>query len=136
VTNAAICLLQMAVETEGSRQALASRLRAPERTLERWMTGARIPYRAYLAVLDFLLDRDRKGELALSWPPDAMTDGKYVIRLGETLAKCASCETTEFRPVERAQLRLTSKLACDRCGMVVEHAVLLASLASELARRP
>jgi hypothetical protein len=43
-------LLRQAAEAEGSTQALASRLNAPEPTLLRWMDGrAQTPLRALLA---------------------------------------------------------------------------------------
>ena len=47
-------ILRETIRIEGSAQALASRLNAPEGTLARWVAGrAQTPLRAFLAVLEF-----------------------------------------------------------------------------------
>ena len=126
-------ILQQAVQAEGSTQALASRLNAPEPTLIRWMTGrAQTPLRAFLVVLDFLMEGERRSgngratESESSSPPD-----KLVFPLGPLLARCARCDGTEFRLAEPGPLRLTSALACTACGAEVVHGNLLAQLAKD-----
>jgi hypothetical protein len=50
--------LLQAVQTQGSRQALASMLHVPENTLLRWMSGsAQTPLQAFRKVIDQVRDR-------------------------------------------------------------------------------
>ena len=123
-------ILQQAARAEGSTQALASRLNAPEPTLVRWMTGrAQAPLRAFLAVLDFLMELERKqppGREAAAAQPDPL-----VFPLGQLLARCSRCDASEFRLVHPGALRLTSPLACTACGAEVVHGNLLAQLAKD-----
>jgi hypothetical protein len=130
-------ILQQAAKAEGSTQALASRLHAPEATLLRWMDGrAQTPLRAFLAVLDFLMDLERQAEQLAS--PPAIGPGqpdKLAFPLGPLLARCSRCDGTEFRLAERGPLRLTSRLACAGCGLEVIHGNLLAQLAKDAVQQ-
>ena|SRR5690348_13322959 len=127
-------ILQQAAQAEGSTQALASRLNAPEPTLVRWMTGrAQTPLRAFLAVLDFLMQQERKnGEPSgQSERTDVQQPDELVFPLGQLFARCARCDGTEFRLAEPGGLRLTSWLTCTACQQSVIHGDLLAQLAKD-----
>ncbi|HET7198276.1 MAG TPA: hypothetical protein VFI86_06390 [Burkholderiales bacterium] len=130
-------ILQQAARAEGSTQALATRLHAPEATLLRWMDGrAQTPLRAFLAVLDFLMDLERKSAETLgpTRPGHAVGNApqnKLVFPLGALLARCGRCDGTEFRLLAEEPLRLTSVLACTACGEQVVHGNLLAQLAKD-----
>lgn len=129
-------ILHQAAKAEGSTQALATRLHAPEATLLRWMDGrAQTPLRAFLAVLDFLMQLEGKeaeaptaGEAAR---PAAAGADKLVFALGPLFARCARCDGTEFRLATPGALRLTSALSCSACGGQVIHGNLLAQLAKD-----
>jgi len=126
-------ILQQAARAEGSVQALATRLNAPEPTLVRWMTGrAQTPLRAFLAVLDYLMQIERRaandGDEASS---AGVPSDKLVFPLGPLLARCARCDGTEFRLAKPGPLRLTAPLACAACGEEVVHGNLLAQLAKD-----
>lgn len=127
-------LLRQAADAEGSTQALASRLNAPEPTLLRWMDGrAQTPLRAFLAVLEYLMQIERRA--ASTAADAAAADGtqpdKLQFPLGPLLARCPRCDGTEFRLVNAGALRLTSLLACTSCGASVIHGNLLAQLAKD-----
>lgn len=127
-------LLRQAAKAEGSTQALASRLNAPEPTLLRWMDGrAQTPLRAFLAVLEFLMELERKS--APLAPPEPAAEGtqpdKLAFSLGPLLARCTRCDGSEFRLVDPGTLRLTSPLACTTCGAQAIHGNLLAQLAKD-----
>lgn len=125
-------ILQQAAQAEGSAQALASRLRAPEATLLRWIDGrAQTPLRAFLAVLEFLMELERKNAAAASPAADLRDSGKLVFALGRLFARCDRCDGTEFRLAEPGGLRLTSRLACCTCGLEAIHGNLLAQLAKD-----
>jgi hypothetical protein len=128
-------LLRQAAEAEGSTQALASRLNAPEPTLQRWMDGrAQTPLRAFLAVLEYLMQLERKvanGADAAAPAAEGAQPDKLVFPLGPLRARCARCDGTEFRLVNAGSLRLTSPLACTACGAEVIHGNLLAQLAKD-----
>lgn len=130
-------ILHQAARAEGSTQALASRLHAPEATLLRWMDGrAQTPLRAFLAVLDFLMHRERKaadspGEAGDTAPFQAPPADKLVFPLGPLFARCARCDGTEFRLVTPGALQLTSLVSCTGCGEQVVHGNLLAQLAKD-----
>lgn len=129
-------ILRRAADAEGSTQALASRLNAPEPTLLRWMDGrAQTPLRAFLAVLEFLMQLERKAANGAADAAAPAADGaqpdKLVFPLGPLLARCARCDGTEFRLVNAGTLRLTSPLACTGCGASVIHGNLLAQLAKD-----
>ena len=124
-------ILHQAARAEGSTQALATRLHAPEPTLLRWMDGrAQTPLRAFLAVLDFLMQREQKEGEPQGAPVPGMAE-KLVFPLGPLFARCARCDGTEFRLVAPGALRLTSPLACTGCGAQVVHGNLLAQLAKD-----
>lgn len=127
-------ILRQAAEAEGSTQALASRLNAPEATLLRWMSGrAQTPLRAFLAVLEFLMQLERKDGERLPMPAaaDERHPDKLVFPLGPLLARCVRCDSNEFRLAKPGSLRLTSPLVCTACGAEVVHGNLLAQLAMD-----
>lgn len=125
-------LLHQAAKAEGSTQALATRLRAPEATLLRWMDGrAQTPLRAFLAVLEFLMELERRTAATGMAPREGSQAGKLVFPLGPLVARCARCDGTEFRQVTPGELRLTSPLSCAACGEQVIHGALLAQLAKD-----
>ena len=129
-------ILHQAAKAEGSTQALASRLRAPEPTLLRWMDGrAQTPLRAFLAVLDFLMQLENKEAEAPAAgdpaPPGDPRADKLVFPLGPLFARCMRCDGTEFRLVTPGALRLTSLVACTACGEQAVHGNLLAQLARD-----
>ena len=129
-------ILQQAAKAEGSTQALATRLHAPEATLLRWMDGrAQTPLRAFLAVLDFLMQREQEeGDTpAAQGATPALTGQpeKRVFALGPLLARCARCDGTEFRLLAPGAFRLTSPLSCTACGAEAIHGNLLAQLAKD-----
>lgn len=123
-------VLAEAARVEGSTQALATRLKAPESTLQRWIDGhAQAPLRAFLAALEFVMDEERlhpapPGEPAADAP-------KLVFRLGPLNARCARCDCEEFAARDPGRLRLTSVLLCRSCGETVVHGHLLAQLAKD-----
>lgn len=124
-------VLREAARIEGSTSALAGRLRAPETTLVRWMTGnAQMPLRAFLAAVEFVMQAENAAaDAPPGGPPPAQ---KLVFPLGELLARCARCDGTEFTPGSPgAPLRLTSTLVCTACGEKVVHGRLLARLAQD-----
>lgn len=128
-------ILQQAARAEGSTQALASRLNAPEPTLLRWMDGrAQTPLRAFLAVLDFLMALERKSPPVQAGLPAAQPD-RLAFPLGPLLARCARCDGNEFRLLEPGMLRLTSRLGCTACGEEVLHGHLLAQLARDAVQQ-
>lgn len=126
-------ILQQAAKAEGSTQALADRLHAPEATLLRWMDGrAQTPLRAFLAVLEFLMQMERKSAEELEAAPTLPGQPeKLVFPLGPLYARCARCDGTEFRLVAPGPLRLITPLACTSCGEQVVHGNLLAQLAKD-----
>ncbi len=129
-------ILHQAAKAEGSTQALATRLRAPEATLLRWMDGrAQTPLRAFLAVLEFLMHLEQKAadapEAREAAPPEKEPADKLVFPLGPLFARCARCDGTEFHQVTPGALRLTSPLSCMACGEHVIHGDLLAQLARD-----
>ena len=122
--------LARAAEAQGSTQSLASLLRVPENTLLRWMSGrAQMPLQAFLKLIDVLVQFEKTGG-------DAALDGasgeKRTFKMGELLARCARCDTTEFVAAEpAAKLRFTSELICAACGERVVHGNLIAQLAKD-----
>ncbi len=122
--------LARAAEAQGSTQSLASLLRVPESTLLRWMSGrAQMPLQAFLKLIEVLVQFEKTGG-------DATLDGanveKRTFKMGELLARCPGCDTTEFVAVEpAATLRFTSQLACVACGERVVHGNLIAQLARD-----
>ncbi len=127
-------ILRQAAEAEGSTQALASRLNAPEPTLLRWMSGrAQTPLRAFLAVLEFLMQLERKNAEPAPAAGEERQSDRLVFPLGPLLARCARCDGNEFRLTKPSSLRLTSPLLCMACGAEVIHGNLLAQLATDAA---
>src|SRR5690348_7445917 len=94
--------IEEAVRAEGSTQALASRLNAPQTTLIRWMTGhAQTPLRVFVAVLHFLMELEQKSAARLSLPDtsESGADGVLVFPLGPLQARCVRCDGVQFRPL-------------------------------------
>src|SRR2546423_10722793 len=64
--------LAKAMRTQGGTQALASALRVPQTTLERWMAGtAQMPLRAFLRAIELVAQQEARaapGEAQLSAP--------------------------------------------------------------------
>lgn len=123
-------VLAEAARIEGSTQALATRLKAPESTLQRWIDGhAQAPLRAFLAALDYVMEKE------LGHPAPAGVSGdemrQLVFRLGPLAARCARCDCEEFAARGPGTLRLTSVLLCRSCGQAVVHGNLLAQLAKD-----
>lgn len=122
--------LARAADAEGGTAALASLLHVPERTLERWMSGrAQTPLRAFLKALERLTTHEANGAA----PPRPPSNGEpLVFRMGNLLARCARCDSTEFQPANpQAPLRLTAELLCRACGQKVVHGNLIAQLAQD-----
>jgi hypothetical protein len=122
--------LARAAEAEGGTAALASLLHVPQNTLERWMSGrAQTPLRAFLKALERLTAHEASGVA----PPAPPTNGEPLqFRMGQLLARCNRCDSTEFAPADPgAPLRLTSKLVCRACGEAVVHGNLIAQLAQD-----
>ena len=122
--------LARAADAEGGTAALASLLNVPEKTLERWMSGrAQTPLRAFLKALERLTTHEVKGAAT---PLPAGSGDPLVFRMGSLLARCARCDSTEFRPADpHAPLRLTAELVCSACGQQVVHGNLIAQLAQD-----
>src|SRR5438045_9073288 len=100
-------VLKQAAELEGSSQALAARLRVPENTLVRWMSGrAQMPLQAFLNAMEFVAARNAEQAAPAS-------DEKLSFKIGTVLARCASCEGTELRRADPTQaLHYARNLAC------------------------
>ena len=131
-------VLEEAARIEGSTEALASRLNAPEKTLLLWLNGrAQTPLRAFLATLDFVMRVERQRAAREDRAPIAAepVTRKLVFELGELRARCRRCDTTEFRSLEGAELKLTGRLACLYCGEEVVHGNLLAQLAKDAVQQ-
>lgn len=126
--------LARAADAEGGTAALAGVLHVPERTLERWMSGrAQTPLRAFLKALERLTAHEATGVA----PPRPAADGEPLLfRMGNLLACCSRCDSTEFLPAEpRAALRLTAQLICRTCGEKVVHGNLIAQLAQDAVQQ-
>lgn len=123
-------VLAKAASVEGSTQALATRLKAPESTLQRWIEGrAQAPLRAFLAALEFVMQDERRNGTPVG---DAASDTRtLVFRLGPLAARCARCDCEEFCAAEAGRTGLTSVLLCRSCGVEVVHGNLLAQLARD-----
>ncbi len=122
--------LSRAADAEGGTAALASVLHVPERTLERWMSGrAQTPLRAFLKALERLTTHEASGVA----PPRPAANGDVLgFRMGNLLACCSRCDSTEFLSANpQAPLRLTAELICRTCGEKVVHGNLIAQLAQD-----
>lgn len=131
-------ILKKAVRIEGSTQALASRLNAPEPTLMRWMAGrAQTPLKAFFAVLDFIAQVERTAP-ALADAAGAVQEGpadSLSFALGPLLARCERCDGTQFALRGAGPLRVTSVLSCRACQAETVHGRLLATLASDAVQQ-
>jgi len=122
--------LARAAEAEGGTAALASVLNVPENTLARWMSGrAQTPLRAFLKALERLTAHEASGAAK---PLPTVNGQPLSFRMGQLLARCDRCDSTEFAPDDPAQpLTLTSALVCRACGEKVIHGNLIAQLAQD-----
>ena len=119
-------ILSEAARIEGSTQALAYRLNAPESTLLRWMHGwSDPPLRAYLAALEYVMEAERRAEAQHAAFP-----------LDEWVPRCTHCGGTNVRPAQPGGLHLTSRWLCASCGGQMLHGKLLAELGKQAARQP
>jgi hypothetical protein len=129
--------LARAIEIEGSAQSIAHLLRVPEATLLRWCEGrADMPVRAFTALVEFLSaaeTRHAANEAAIAAPSPEPATERLEFRIGNLLAQCARCQSTQFRRVRPDEpLRMTSRLLCSTCGEEVVHGDLLVSLGRSL----
>jgi hypothetical protein len=126
--------LARAAEAEGGTAALAGVLHVPEKTLERWMSGrAQTPLRAFVRALERLTAHEASGA-ATPRPP--VNGEALVFRMGNLLARCTRCDSTEFLPAEaHAPVRLTAELVCRACGQKVVHGNLIAQLAQDAVQQ-
>ncbi|HZE60224.1 MAG TPA: hypothetical protein VE085_06675 [Burkholderiales bacterium] len=122
-------VLQQAAELEGSTQALAARLRVPENTLLRWMSGrAQMPLQAFFNAMEFVGARESQTAVQAS----GASDEKLSFNVGPVLAHCSRCEGTEFRRADPNQpLHYARNLACRSCGTEVNYGRLVVELARE-----
>lgn len=127
-------VLSQLVEREGSRQAVASLLNVPEKTLERWMLGrSQMPVRAFLRALELVVKHEEREGIRAPVQPVAEP---LMFRAGPVAAACAKCGNERFRYVDAAaRATYRSMLACLGCGTEVMHSGLIAALAHEVARR-
>ena len=129
--------LARAIEVEGSAQSIAHLLRVPEATLMRWCEGrADMPVRAFTALVEFLgaaEARHAANEADTPTSPPQPSAEQLEFRIGNLLAQCARCESTEFRRVRPDEpLRMTSRLLCRACGHEIAHGDLLVKLGHSL----
>ena len=122
--------LARAAQTHGGTHALASALRVPQTTLERWMAGtAQMPLRAFLRAIELVAQQETRGPPSEAHLP---APEKLTFAIGELLARCSRCDGTEFTPaVNGAPLRFTGTLLCRACRAEVVHGNLIAQLAME-----
>ena len=122
--------LARAADAEGGTAALAGVLHVPEKTLERWMSGrAQTPLRAFLKALERLTAHEASGAAT---PRPAGNGEPLSFRMGNLVARCSRCDSTEFLPANaQAPLRLTAELLCRACGEKVVHGNLIAQLAQD-----
>jgi hypothetical protein len=122
--------LARAADAEGGTAALAGVLHVPEKTLERWMSGrAQTPLRAFLKALERLTTHEASGAAT---PRPAGNGEPLIFRMGNLLARCGRCDSTEFLPANpQVPLKLTAELVCRSCGQKVVHGNLIAQLAQD-----
>jgi len=119
----------LALESAG---VLATTLRVPRATLDRWVAGkAPMPVQAFLNLITLVSQR----EAGVNGAPPA-GDGVLTFPIGRLLARCARCDGNGFVPVvPDAPLRMTSELACGACGEKVVHGELIARLGAEAVQQ-
>jgi len=124
-------VLRQAVELDGSPSAIASRLRVPEGTLMRWISGrAQMPLLAFLEAMQYVAEREPET------PAEGQAiDEKLSFQLGPMSARCEACDGTEFRRADQSKgLRYASTLVCRACGTEVKHGHLVVQLAKEVSQ--
>ena len=124
-------VLRQAVELDGSPSAIASRLRVPEGTLMRWMSGrAQMPLLAFLEAMQYVAAREPETPAQ-----GQASDEKLSFHVGPMSARCEACDATEFRRTDPSKsLRYASTLACRACGTEVKHGHLVVQLAKEVSQ--
>jgi hypothetical protein len=58
-----------------------------------------------------------------------------LINIGDIMAACRGCGGTDFEPLSRDPLRLSSELKCTGCGAKVKYLALLDQIGEEAMRR-
>ena len=136
-------MLARAAELEGSTPALASVLRVPLRTLDRWMSGkAPMPHKAFLTLTHRLAEREKfAAEMTVATspggqppvPPGQASPERLTFPIGQLLARCSRCDGTAFRRADSTTaLRMLSVLVCCSCGNQVIHGDLLVELGNDV----
>jgi len=128
-------VLRQAAEIQGSTQALATLLHAPEHTLLRWMSGrTQMPLRAFFKAIDLVAAHEVAS--AGNRAPVAPSVQNLQFNAGATFAQCVACGGTQFRQVDPAQpLKYVSALLCRSCGAETTQAQLVMALAREVGQR-
>jgi len=130
-------ILREAARIEGSTQALATRLRAPESTLLLWLEGrAQVPLRALLNSIDFIVRWELEtSETKCAFYAGTDANGRIMLSMRRLTASCSQCGGTDFHAVAPGVLRLTSRLSCTTCGEEVVQSILIGRLAKQVAQR-
>ncbi|HEY5896930.1 MAG TPA: hypothetical protein VIV54_05150 [Burkholderiales bacterium] len=103
----------------------------PDNTLHRWMAGsAQMPLRAFLKLVELLAEIEKAGGEGSGASPRAQGE-PLTFAMGELLARCSRCDSTEFVPAAAGPLKYTSELACRQCAERVLHGKLIAQLAKD-----
>lgn len=123
--------LLQAADAHGGAYALASMLRVPENTLQRWMSGrAQTPLRVFYKVIQLLVEHERSASSATGGSEPAAPDEALQFASGSLVARCAGCGAADFALVPpAAALMYTAELRCRACDAKVTHGALLAALA-------
>lgn len=120
--------LRQALEIVGSTQALASRLRVPETTLARWISGsAFMPYLAFLETLKYVSEQQQRLT-----QDGRCGESKFSLNIGTNFARCSACDGVEFRCVNSNEpRRYVSIVSCLTCGKETPYGQLVVALAKE-----
>ncbi|HYX66975.1 MAG TPA: hypothetical protein VE935_22360 [Burkholderiales bacterium] len=123
--------LFQAADAHGGTHALASTLRVPENTLQRWMSGrAQTPLQAFCKVIDLLIEHEKDTTAPIGGREPAAPHEALQFASGNLLARCAGCGAADFALVPPAvALMYTTELRCRACDARVTHGALLAGLA-------
>jgi len=128
--------LLKAADAHGGTHALASMLRVPENTLQRWMSGrAQTPLRVFHKVIHLLVEHEQSTGGAVGGregaaPHEALREALQFAS-GGLLARCAGCGAADFALVRpAAALMYSAELRCRACDAKVTHAALLGALAT------
>ena len=93
-----------------------------------------MPLQAFLKLMDVLTQHEKNGaDTTIQECPDGEP---LTLRMGQHLARCASCGGTEFLPTRGdGRVRFTSELACRACGEQVVCGNLISQLAKDAVRQ-